>query len=82
MRAPTKVFLDLAETPTVEIRIKRDHGVERGLGVSSHQSSIASAMLIITAVTVQMHVKSDQIDGRLLRILKFVQQFTYQLFQF
>jgi hypothetical protein len=37
------------------------------LTVFAHQSSNASAMLIITAVTVQMHLKSDQIDGRLLR---------------
>jgi hypothetical protein len=37
------------------------------LTVFAHQSSNASAMLIITAVTVQMHLKSDQIDGRSLR---------------
>jgi phosphatidylserine/phosphatidylglycerophosphate/cardiolipin synthase-like enzyme len=37
------------------------------LTVFAHQSSNASAMLIITAVTVQMHLKSDQIDGKLLR---------------
>jgi phosphatidylserine/phosphatidylglycerophosphate/cardiolipin synthase-like enzyme len=41
-REPAKVFQDLAETPTVEIRIKRDHGAP-------------------------MHLKSYQIDGRLLR---------------
>jgi phosphatidylserine/phosphatidylglycerophosphate/cardiolipin synthase-like enzyme len=41
-REPAKVFQDLAETPTVEIRTKRDHGAP-------------------------MHLKSYQIDGRLLR---------------
>ena len=41
-RAPSKPFHDLAETPTVEIRTKRDHGAP-------------------------MHLKSYQIDGRLLR---------------
>jgi phosphatidylserine/phosphatidylglycerophosphate/cardiolipin synthase-like enzyme len=41
-RAPTKFFHDLAETPTVEIRTKRDHGAP-------------------------MHLKSYQIDGRVLR---------------
>ena len=41
-REPAKVFHDLAETPTVEIRTKRDHGAP-------------------------MHLKSYQIDGRLLR---------------
>ncbi len=41
-REPAKVFQDLAETPTVEIRAKRDHGAP-------------------------MHLKSYQIDGRLLR---------------
>jgi len=41
-REHTKVFHDLAETPTVEIRTKRDHGAP-------------------------MHLKSYQIDGRVLR---------------
>jgi phosphatidylserine/phosphatidylglycerophosphate/cardiolipin synthase-like enzyme len=41
-REPAKAFQDLAETPTVEIRIKRDHGAP-------------------------MHLKSYEIDGRLLR---------------
>ena len=41
-REPAKVFQDLAVTPTVEIRTKRDHGAP-------------------------MHLKSYQIDGRLLR---------------
>jgi phosphatidylserine/phosphatidylglycerophosphate/cardiolipin synthase-like enzyme len=41
-REPAKVFQDLAETPGVEIRTKRDHGAP-------------------------MHLKSYQIDGRLLR---------------
>jgi phosphatidylserine/phosphatidylglycerophosphate/cardiolipin synthase-like enzyme len=41
-REPAKVFNDLAETPTVEIRTKRDHAAP-------------------------MHLKSYQIDGRLLR---------------
>ena len=41
-REPSKPFHDLAETPTVEIRTKRDHGAP-------------------------MHLKSYQIDGRLLR---------------
>jgi phosphatidylserine/phosphatidylglycerophosphate/cardiolipin synthase-like enzyme len=41
-REPAKVFQDLVETPSVEIRIKRDHGAP-------------------------MHLKSYQIDGRLLR---------------
>ena len=41
-REASKVFHDLAETPGVEIRIKRDHGAP-------------------------MHLKSYQIDGRLLR---------------
>ena len=40
-REPAKVFQDLAETPGVEIRTKRDHGAP-------------------------MHLKSYQIDGRLL----------------
>ncbi len=41
-REPAKVFQDLAETPGVEIRTKRDHGAP-------------------------MHLKSYEIDGRLLR---------------
>lgn len=41
-REPSKPFHELAETPTVEIRVKRDHGTP-------------------------MHLKSYQIDGRLLR---------------
>jgi len=41
-REASKPFHDLAETPTVEIRTKRDHGAP-------------------------MHLKSYQIDGRLLR---------------
>jgi phosphatidylserine/phosphatidylglycerophosphate/cardiolipin synthase-like enzyme len=41
-REPTKVFQDLAQTPGVEIRIKRSHGAP-------------------------MHLKSYQIDGRILR---------------
>ncbi|MGC2223155.1 MAG: phospholipase D-like domain-containing protein [Methylocella sp.] len=41
-REPVKVFQDLAETPGVEIRTKRDHGAP-------------------------MHLKSYEIDGRLLR---------------
>jgi phosphatidylserine/phosphatidylglycerophosphate/cardiolipin synthase-like enzyme len=41
-REPVKVFHDLAETPSVEMRTKRDHGPP-------------------------MHLKSYQIDGRLLR---------------
>jgi phosphatidylserine/phosphatidylglycerophosphate/cardiolipin synthase-like enzyme len=41
-REPPKVFHDLAETPGVEIRTKRDYGAP-------------------------MHLKSYQIDGRLLR---------------
>jgi len=41
-REPTKVFQDLAQTPGVEIRIKRSHGAP-------------------------MHLKSYQIDGRVLR---------------
>jgi phosphatidylserine/phosphatidylglycerophosphate/cardiolipin synthase-like enzyme len=41
-REPAKVFQELAETPTVEICTKRDHGAP-------------------------MHLKSYQIDGRLLR---------------
>jgi phosphatidylserine/phosphatidylglycerophosphate/cardiolipin synthase-like enzyme len=40
-REPAKVFQDLAETPGVEIRTKRDHGAP-------------------------MHLKSYEIDGRLL----------------
>jgi phosphatidylserine/phosphatidylglycerophosphate/cardiolipin synthase-like enzyme len=41
-REPTRVFQDLAQTPGVEIRIKRSHGAP-------------------------MHLKSYQIDGRILR---------------
>ena len=41
-REPAKVFFDLAETPGVEVRIKRDTGTP-------------------------MHLKSYEIDGRLLR---------------
>jgi hypothetical protein len=41
-RDPAKVFQDLAETPGVEIRTKRDHGAP-------------------------MHLKSFDVDGRLLR---------------
>ena len=41
-RVPAKVFLDLAETPGVEITVKRDSGA-------------------------LMHLKSYQIDGKLLR---------------
>ena len=41
-REPAKPFRDLAETPSVDIRTKRDHGNP-------------------------MHLKSYQIDGRLLR---------------
>jgi phosphatidylserine/phosphatidylglycerophosphate/cardiolipin synthase-like enzyme len=41
-REPAKPFHDLAETPTVEIRTKRDHGAP-------------------------MHLKSYEIDGKLLR---------------
>src|SRR2546421_9405695 len=41
-REPAKVFLELAEAPSVEIRTKRDHGAP-------------------------MHLKSYEIDGRLLR---------------
>jgi phosphatidylserine/phosphatidylglycerophosphate/cardiolipin synthase-like enzyme len=41
-REPAKVFQDLAETPSVEIRIKRGHEIP-------------------------MHLKSYQIDGRVLR---------------
>jgi phosphatidylserine/phosphatidylglycerophosphate/cardiolipin synthase-like enzyme len=41
-REPARVFQDLAMTPGVEIRTKRDHGAP-------------------------MHLKSYQIDGRMLR---------------
>jgi phosphatidylserine/phosphatidylglycerophosphate/cardiolipin synthase-like enzyme len=41
-REPTRVFQDLAQTPSVEIRVKRSHGAP-------------------------MHLKSNQIDGRVLR---------------
>ena len=46
-REPAKVFNDLAETPGVEIRTKRDHGAP-------------------------MHLKSYEIDGKLLRNLRIV----------